>query len=145
MEKQNSRLNRYFILIRNSFSLIGMLAVLAVLSGWQFPKHVHDSKDQNVGEEDARRMINAFQERYSNQNNQLPKGYFLSRAAINWMLEDPNKNGIYIYNADDKGRICTVVEPGISRNASFRVNENVNSRVVITESMCPTDCGSLAN
>jgi hypothetical protein len=121
------------------------MAIIALLSGWRFSTPLHDSLDQNINDEDARRMINAFQERYSNQNNPLPKGYFLSRAAINWMLDDPNKNGIYIYNADDKGRFCTVVEPGISRNASFRVNENVHSRIVITESMCPTDCGSLAN
>lgn len=74
----------------------------------------------------------------------MPKGYFISRVALDWVLQDESNNGVYVYPAiNASGAVCVVIEPGSSATASYRPTEGVAGRVVMSESPCPTDCGNL--
>lgn len=139
--------------IRNAFSIIGVLSVLSILISWVMPENEKSetkarssfvSPDGNLTKPECLALINAYRDRFFKNSPEVPKGFFLSRAAINWVLQNETNNGIYVYPAmNAEGKVCTVFEGGVSPDTEFRMVEGLEGRHVVSESMCPTDCGSL--
>jgi len=123
------------------------------LISWVFPGGNSNSRtvassspapDVNIARAGAVNFINAYRDRYFKSDQDVPKGFFISRAAINWLLENEENNGIYMYPAlNAEGKVCSILEGGVSAVDSFRVMEGVEGRQIINQSMCPTDCGNL--
>lgn len=151
--KRNLHYTSAVKLIRNIFSIIGMVSVFAMMISWARPektsrtlveKPLLPSPDMNIAKAECINFINAYRDRYFKGEENAPKGYFISRATINWLLENETNTGIYVYPAlNNEGVFCTIVEGGVSTVAQFRVVEGVEGRQIISESMCPTDCGNL--
>ncbi|MFN0187780.1 MAG: hypothetical protein ACKVQV_03685 [Bacteroidia bacterium] len=136
------------------FAITGMVGSLLFAISWSGEKAIDNSivsssigtnPDVNVAPASAKGFVDAFQLRYAKEGSpSLPKGYFISKAALDWVLQDESNNGVYVYPAiNASGAVCVVVEPGSSANASYRPTEGIAGRVVMSESPCPTDCGSL--
>jgi hypothetical protein len=134
------------------FAITGVISSLFFIVSWSEGKvnAFESSKvipgkspDTNVATETAKAFITDYSRRFV-KGEVPPKGYFVSRAAISWLLEDVSLNGIYVYPAvNGQGVVCAIVEGGTSPNASHNVVEGIAGRVVMTDSPCPTDCGSL--
>lgn len=136
------------------FAITGVISSFFFLVSWSNAKentqgseinNVMISPDVNISSENATAFINAFGKRFIKEGNEAPpKGFFISRASISWLLENANLNGIYVYPAvNAQGVVCSIVEGGISRDATHRILEGVTGRVIMSESPCPNDCGSL--
>ncbi len=136
------------------FAITGVISSFFFIVSWSDAKvntnesvqrNVEVSPDVNIPSESATAFINAYGKRYNKEGGETPpKGYFISRASISWLLENANLNGIYVYPAvNAQGVVCSIVEGGISRNASHKIIEGVTGRVIMSESPCPNDCGSL--
>lgn len=136
------------------FAVIGVLSSFFFIVSWSDVKlNANESgkinsemtPDGNVSPENALSFINAYKARFVREGGEVPpKGYFISKASINWLLENESLNGIYVYPAvNAQGVVCTVLEGGTSDNASFNIVEGVAGRVVMSASPCPNDCGSL--
>lgn len=147
--KTSSSLNS----MRNMFSIIGVFSVLFILISWAFPAGKNNDQqlefstpapDVNIAKEGAVLFINAYRDRYFKNEQNVPKGFFISRAAIKWLLENEEYNGIYVYPAlNAEGNVCSILEGGVSAVNTFRVIEGIEGRQIVNESMCPTDCGGL--
>jgi hypothetical protein len=98
----------------------------------------------SISPADAKTMIG----NYSNWDfNKNQKGGFLSKQAIDVMFpQGTNNNVIYWYTAAEivgKDTILRlVVEPGYAVNAGL--NSKADSKIFMSESMCPNECGSLS-
>jgi hypothetical protein len=136
------------------FAVTGVISSFFFIVSWSNAKvdtkeslssDLEISPDVNVSTESAKAYISAYGRRFVKEGDEAPpKGFFISRASISWLLEDANMNGIYVYPAvNAQGVVCSMVECGISRNASHRIVEGIAGRVVMSESPCPNDCGSL--
>ncbi|MBK9636687.1 MAG: hypothetical protein IPO63_02280 [Bacteroidetes bacterium] len=136
------------------FAITGVISSFFFLVSWSDAKvdlkeSPHEimamAPDVNISSESASAFINAYGKRFIKEGNEAPpKGYFISRASISWLLENANLNGIYVYPAvNAQGIVCSIVEGGISRDATHRILEGVAGRVIMSESPCPNDCGSL--
>ncbi len=72
-------------------------------------------------------------------------GGYLSKTILDTLFAThPTATGIYWYMGSDAAGATfnLIVEPGTSRLNG--VNLNVSSSIFVSETMCPTECGSLA-
>lgn len=136
------------------FAITGVISSFFFIVSWSDAKENSNeciknnlvmTPDGNVSAQDATSYINAYRSRFIREGGEAPpKGYFISKRAIEWLLENESLNGIYVYPAvNAEGAVCTVVEGGSSGNASFNSSEGITGRVVMSTSPCPNDCGSL--
>ena len=137
------------------FAITGVVSSLFFIVSWGDAKvithasnkdNMEKTPDVNVSPENASSFINAFRSRFVREGAEAPpKGYFITKASINWLLENESLNGIYVYPAiNAQGVVCAVIEGGTSQNASHSIMEGVAGRVIMSASPCPNDCGSLA-
>ncbi len=139
--------------IYHFFALTGFITTLVTLISWSGPEQeINPSApvvnnripDVNITGRNAKDYIAAYRTAYLGTESRLPKGYFISRQAINWLLSNENLGGIYVYPAlTPQGVICTVLEGGNNANAKYSIIEGIEGRVMMSESTCPNDCGSL--
>jgi hypothetical protein len=141
--------------IYHFFAITGVVSSLFFVVSWSDAKlnkndsaieNMERTPDVNVSPENATAFINAFKGRFVREGSEAPpKGYFITKAAINWLLENESLNGIYVYPAvNAEGVVCAVIEGGVSANATHAIMEGVAGRVIMSASPCPNDCGSLA-
>lgn len=134
------------------FAVTGMITVSGLLISWgSTDANSSDSKtasslspDVNITTVDAAAMIEAYRWRVSKNQDGMPRGYFISKESINWLLQNQAFNGIYVYPAFNSAeKFCTVLEGGRSAVATYRIVEGIEGRRIMSESTCPTDCGTL--
>lgn len=134
------------------FAVVGMISSFALMISWVSdrtpsvdPLPSAGTKDVNVSTAEAAASVEAYKWRVSKDQTGMPKGYFMSRESLMWLLQDPNNNGIYFYPGfNGAGRFCMIAEGGRSDNAGQRIVDGIDGRRMMSESLCPTDCGSLA-
>lgn len=133
------------------FAVTGMVTVCGLLISWGSPETKStestesiNAPDVNISTVDAAAMIEAYRWRVSKNQDGLPRGYFISKESINWLLQNQAFNGIYVYPAfNSSEKFCTVIEGGKSNVATYRIVEGIEGRRIMSESTCPTDCGTL--
>lgn len=134
------------------FAVTGMITVSGLLISWgSTDANSSDSQtasslspDVNITTVDAAAMIEAYRWRVSKNQDGMPRGYFISKESINWLLQNQAFNGIYVYPAFNSAeKFCTVLEGGRSAVATYRIVEGIEGRRIMSESTCPTDCGTL--
>jgi hypothetical protein len=134
------------------FAVTGMITVCGLLISWGSTegsssssyKTLLASPDVNITTVDAAAMIEAYRWRVNKNQDGMPRGYFISKESINWLLQNQAFNGIYVYPAyNNAEKFCTVVEGGKSTVATYRILEGIDGRRIMSESTCPTDCGTL--
>lgn len=146
--------NKSIRVIYHFFAITGIVSSFFIIVSWSENKLNNEvklnenlaiSSDVNISEENARAFIGAYGKRFVKPGNEVPpKGFFISRASIFWLLENANLNGIYVYPAvNAQGVVCAVAEGGISGSASFNIVEGITGRTVMSDSPCPNDCGLL--
>ena len=145
---RSSRLSKLFRVCTNCLALVGAFTICSMMISWNTSGKFLDRKsfslDVNVSKETAQAYINAYKVRYFQNDGAMPKGFFISRSAVNYILDDQAHNGIYIYPAlNSKNEVCTILEGGSSRSFTYKIMEGIQGRVMMSESTCPTDCGSL--
>ena len=146
-----NRLKKSGKIIYHLFAITGMATVCGLLISWGSPeKQTVESReslvspDVNITTVDAAAMIEAYRWRVSKNQDGMPRGYFISKESINWLLQNQAFNGIYVYPAFNSAeKFCTVLEGGKSTVATYRIVEGIDGRRIMSESTCPTDCGTL--
>lgn len=136
------------------FAVVGMISSIGLLISWITVNESSDqitvlaepaSKDINVSTAEAAAAVEAYKWKILKDASDLPRGYFISRDAVQWLLQDPNNNGVYVYPGyAATGKYCLIVEGGRADNAGQRIVEGMDGKRVKSETLCPTDCGSLA-
>lgn len=134
-------------------AVAGFVSMVSLLTGWVAADpssgpsdHFLSSPgtDQNVSTAVAAAVVEAYKWQVSKDQSNLPKGYFISKDALMWILQDGGHNGVYFYPGyTASGRYCLVAEGGKSEGANYKINQGVDGRRVMSESTCPTDCGAL--
>lgn len=101
----------YLNSIRNIFSIIGVFSVLFLLISWTFTvtkiariqpacwTFDANSWCKYITKAVAVNFINTYHKRYFKSEQNAVKGFFISRAAITWLLENEENNGVYVYPA----------------------------------------------
>lgn len=146
--------NYSYHVLYHFFAVVGVISSFFFIVSWSDAKVSNEVNlkenmampaEVNISAESARAFISSFGKRFVKPGNEVPpKGYFISRASISWLLENTNLNGIYVYPAvNAQGVVCAVAEGGISGNASFNIVEGIAGRTVMSDSPCPNDCGTL--
>lgn len=136
------------------FAVVGMISSIGLLISWisvddpveQVTVLAEPSaKDVNVSTAEAAAAVEAYKWRVSKDATDLPRGYFISRESLQWLLQDPNNNGVYIYPGfTAASRFCLIAEGGRADNAGQRIVEGLDGKRVMSETLCPNDCGTLA-
>lgn len=134
------------------FAVVGMISSIGLLISWiaveqpSADKAVFEpaAKDVNVSTAEAAAAVEAYRWRVGKDQSGMPKGYFISKDALMWLLQDQNFNGVYFYPGfNASGKFCLVAEGGRTENAGYRPVEGIEGKRIMSESLCPTDCGAL--
>ncbi len=134
-------------------ALVGLVSTISLLLSWisadagtkLFRSASEPAvKDVNVSTAEAAASVEAYKWRVGKDQTGLPKGYFMSRESLMKLLQDPNNNGVYFYPGySSAGKFCLVAEGGRSENAGYKAVDGVDGMRIMSESICPTDCGNL--
>ena len=122
-----------------------LLQILPV-SAWKKGGEPAGGGGVTISTTDAHTLIMNY--RWNFSKNQ--KGGTISKQAIDAMFPEGTTNNVmFWYTAAEVingGRdtvLRLIVEPGLSPN--FRITSAVDSKIFKSESLCPTECGTLGN
>ena len=123
-----SRVQKSGKILYHLFAVTGMITVSGLLISWGATESASSgskdaslaSPDVNITTVDAAAIIEAYKWRVSKNQDGMPRGYFISKESINWLLQNQSFNGSYVYPEFNRAeRFWTVVEGGKSAVGNY--------------------------